>query len=251
MKKHKKRSLKSRAKSALRGGATASGAVSLATLGLTTCQSDGGGVVDPVPPPPLTCKDASHGQNMYAAGYLDSTALTVSFWPEGNGCCVQVDTVYVTSIVGASVDSLTVTSQPVIHLYCRLDSLEVKQVKFTLKGTWQLQKGPCNFQRTFTAKIGNGGQIQISQREGRLPLDVPRDVHIELVDRDGLRVNLRAAVAGEGTPEWRATAGKLERNGRLAVTWELPPDPGYYQIELSVDRGIHGIGFDALALEVS
>jgi len=33
--------------------------------------------------------------------------------------------------------------------------------------------------------------------------------------------------------------------------WELPPDPGFHQIELSVDRGIHGIGFEALALEVS
>jgi hypothetical protein len=37
----------------------------------------------------------------------------------------------------------------------------------------------------------------------------------------------------------------------LGVTWELPPEPGYYQVELSVDRGIHGVGFDALALEVS
>jgi hypothetical protein len=171
----------------------------------------------------------------------------VLLWPDR----ARIDTVYVASITGAKVDSLTFAPPYPIQIYCTLDSLEVKQVQFTLKGTWSLVDGPCNFQRTFTCKIGQNGGVTITQREGRLPLDVPRDVHIELVDRDGLRVNLRAAVAGEGTPEWRATAGKLERVGRLGVTWELPPEPGYYQVELSVDRGIHGVGFDALALEVS
>lgn len=239
--------LRSRAKSAFKSTATASGTLTLATLGLTTC-TDGCGVNDPVPPPPLTCKEANQGQNIEVGGAaLDSTALAVHLWPYGSG----VDTVYVANISGATVDSLIVTPQPVIHLYCKLDSLGVSQVKFTLKGTWNLEKGPCNFQRTFICTINSSGHVDVVQREGRLPLDVPRDVHIELVDREGLRVNLRAAVAGEGTPEWRVTAGKLERVGRLGVTWDLPPEQGYYQIELSVDRGVHGIGFDALALEVT
>jgi hypothetical protein len=247
MKKRGNKSLRSRLKSTVRGSAAASGTVTLATLGLTTCNG-GCGVEDPLPPPPLTCKQANHGQNIFVGSEpLDSTALTLHMWPAEVG----IDTVYVASISGATVDSLIVTSQPVIHLHCTLDSLEVSQVKFTLKGTWQLQSGPCNFQRTFTCTIGQNGHVDVTQLERRLPLDVPRDVRIELVDRDGLCVNLRAAVEGEGTPEWRATAGKIERVGRLGLTWELPPDPGYYQIEVSVDRGVHGIGFDALALEVS
>lgn len=231
---------------ALRREVAATGTITLATVGLATCTS-GCGVNDPVPPPPLTCKEANHGQNIYAEGSLDSTALNIRLWPDRS----PVDTVYVSSMTGASVDSLVVDSPYPIRIYCTLDSLDVKQVKFTVRGTWSLESGPCNFQRTFTARVLSNGELDISRRETRLPLDVPRDVHIELVDRDGLRVNLRAAVAGEGTPEWRATAGKLERVGRLDVTWELPPDPGFYQIELSVDRGTRGIGFDALALEVS
>lgn len=249
MKKHNKRSLRSRAKSALRGGAAASGAVSLATLGLTTCQSDGGGVVDPPPPPPLTCKDVDHGQNFYASANVDSLALYVVLSGVSH-TQESLDTVLVTDVLGATLNTSAVVSRNV-QLSLTLDSLAVKEVKITLKGRWTLESGPCNFQRTFTCAIQPNGTVQVTQREQRLPFDVPRDVHIELVDRDGLRVNLRAAVAGEGTPEWRATAGTLERNGRLSVIWELPPDPGLYQIELSVDRGIHGIGFDALALEVS
>jgi len=33
--------------------------------------------------------------------------------------------------------------------------------------------------------------------------------------------------------------------------WEVPPGPGFQQSGLSVERGSHGIGFEALALEVS
>ena len=131
-----------------------------------------------------------------------------------------------------------------------LDSLTVTEVKFTLKGTWDLQAGPCNFQRTFTVTIDNG-EVQVTQRERKFPLEPSRDVRIELVERDGLRVDLRAAMSGEGTPEWRATAGRLECIGRLGVTWHLPAEPGFYQVELSVDRGVRGVGFDALALEVT
>lgn len=253
MKSKKKRSLRSRAKAALRGGAATGGTVSLATLGLTTCDGNsGGGVVDPAPPPPLVCKDANQGQNLAAHATVDNLSLEVSLFNSGKHCCVHVDTVSVTNVVGATLDSLTVPAAYYarMQLALTLDSLSVTQVTFTLAGTWDLNSGPCDFQRTFTVTIDNGN-VHVTQRERRLPLDVPRNVRIELVDRDGLRVNLRAALNGEGTPEWRVAAGKLERLGRLGVTWELPSEPGYYQIELSVDRGTRGIGFDALALEVS
>ena len=247
--KKRRRSLRSRTKAVLRGGTAATGAVSLATLGLTTCSGEnGGGVVDPVPPPALECKDADHGQNLHATATLKDLALNVELYDFSHSYA-DFDTVAVTDVIGASLDSLEVRGQE-LQVSLTLDSLAVTEVKFTVAGTWTLKSGPCDFQRAFTVTISQGG-ITVTQREKRLPLDVPRDVHIELVDRDGLRVNLRAAMAGEGTPEWRATAGTLERVGRLGVTWELPPDPGYYQIEVSVDHGVQGIGFDALALEVS
>lgn len=232
--------------------------VTIATVGLTTCQNEnnGGGVIDPAPPPPLTCNEGNQGQNLYGYGSFPGPTMAnieiYLFDPEHSHA--RVDTLSVEDVTGASFDSLLVTGSYYrfqAHLFFTLDSLSVQEVKFTLKGTWNLDKGPCSFLRIFTCKINQNGTIDVTQRERRLPLDVPRDVHIELVDRNGLRVNLRAAVAGEGTPEWRATAGKLERVGRLGIMWELPADPGYYQIELSVDRGVHGIGFDALALEVS
>ncbi|HEX6790550.1 MAG TPA: hypothetical protein VF247_04500, partial [Candidatus Krumholzibacteria bacterium] len=52
------------------------GTVTLATLGLTTC--DDGGVEDPLPPPPLVCKDGNHGQNLSAHGSIDSLSLRVT-----------------------------------------------------------------------------------------------------------------------------------------------------------------------------
>jgi hypothetical protein len=255
-----KKSLKSHAKKVLRGGTAATGAVSLATLGLTTCSDNGGGggVVDPAPPPPLTCKEGNHGQNLDAFGSLPgpSPATLRVDLADFYHSQVGIDTLYVTDTTGAVFDSLNTDIYHEylggrIRLYFTLDSLSVTEVKFTLKGTWKLKAGSCNFQRLFTCTIKQNGSVTVTQRELRLPLDVPRDVRIELVDRDGLRVNLRAAMVGEGVPEWRATAGKLERMGRLGVTWELPSEPGYYQVELSVDRGVHGIGFDALAMEVS
>jgi hypothetical protein len=245
MKKNRKRSLRSRARSALRGSAAASGTVTLATLGLTTCNG-GCGVEDPLPPPPLVCKEANHGQNLSAYGTLQDVALLVHIYSH---FYAPIDTVSVSDVVGATLDSLKVGANFLEPAFT-LDSLAVTEVRFRVSGRFNLAGGPCNFQRIFTVTI-NDGQVDVAQREGRLPLDTSRDVRIELVEREGLRVMLRAAVAGAGTPEWRATAGTLERIGRLAVTWDLPPEPGYYQIELSVDRGARGVGFDALALEVT
>ena len=204
-----------------------------------------------MPPPPLECKDANQGQNLFVEGAVDSLSLRVTVFNIGDHCCVEVDTVYVTDVMGARLDSLEAMSHyGGAQLWFTLDSLATTEVRFTLKGTWLLNKGPCNFQRTFTVKI-NSGQVTVTQRVRKFPLEPSRDVRIELVERDGLRVQLRAAGSGEGTPEWRVTGGALERLGRLDVVWALPPEPGYYQIELSLDRGTRGVGFDALALEVT
>jgi hypothetical protein len=227
----------------------AGGTVTLATLGLTTCSDDdgcGGGVVDPLPPP-LTCTDADHGQNLQSGGSVQEDSLTVWLF-DAEHSHAALDTLTVTDVLGAVLDSVY-TRPGYIQLRFTLDSLTTTEVKFTLVGTWGLQAGPCPFQRTFTVTVG-GGSVTVAQRERRFPLEPSRDVRIELVDRDGLRVNLRAALSGEGVPEWRVTAGSLERTGRLGVTWQLPAEPGFYQVELSVDRGVHGVGFDALALEV-
>lgn len=63
-------------------------------------------------------------------------------------------------------------------------------------------------------------------------------------------MRLRASGTDECAARWRVTAGTLERVGVVGAVWYLPSEPGFYQVEVVVDRGERGFGFDALALEV-
>jgi hypothetical protein len=163
----------------------------------------------------------------------------------------DVDTVYVTDVIGATLDSLSLdTSRHSFRLSLTLDSDTTSQVTFTVAGTFGLAAGPCAFSRAFSATIDNG-TVDVTQSKRELPLAVGRDIRIKLVERNGLRVRLRAVGAGDLPVVWNVTAGGVERSGETDIVWQLPPEPGFYQAELFVERGERGFGFDTLSLEVS
>ena len=94
---------------------------------------------------------------------------------------VVVDTAYVIGLVGATLDSLDTGGT--ILLNFTLDSDTTSQVTFTLNGTFDLDAGPCDFTRAFVVTI-DSGTVNVAQRRQRLPLDLARDIRIELVERD-------------------------------------------------------------------
>jgi hypothetical protein len=245
MNRRKRRNRRRGAKAAVRRGVATGGTVTLATLGLTNCNNGGGTAVDPPPPPPIECADANQGQNLRGGGVLQDSTLTVNLFSTE---AVVVDTVYATNVVGARLDSLQ-AGHP-IRLDFTLDSDTTSLVTFTLSGTFGLVAGPCNFTRAFVVTIDNGSVV-VAQCERSLPLGPGRDIRIELVERDGLRIHLRATGAGKLAPVWSVTAGTFERCDDTAIVWQLPSEPGFYQVDLYVDRGKGGFGFDALSLEVS
>lgn len=239
----KRRSRASEAKKAVRRGVATGSTVTLATLGLTNCTNSGS--VDPPPPPPLVCADANQGQNLVGSGTLQDSTLTVNLRSLGY---VRVDTLYVANVVGATLDSLDISGR--IRLDFTMDSDTTSQVTFTVAGTFDLAKGPCDFTRAFTVTIDNGN-VDVAQQRLRLPLGNSRDIRIKLVERNGLRVRLKAAGATGLTAVWSVTAGTFEQVDDADIVWRLPSEPGFYQVELFVDRGVRGFGFDALSLEVS
>ncbi|MEJ2719655.1 MAG: hypothetical protein P8181_00760 [bacterium] len=233
-------------KKTVRHGVAAGGTVTLATLGLTGCDNGGGGVVDPPPPPPLVCSEVDSGQHLAAHGNLHDSNLAVYLFSPRS---VDVDTVFVSDVAGAALDSLDTFSDSYL-LYFTLESDTTTEVTFTFAGTLLLQKGPCDFSRSFTVTI-HDGIVDVAERRRVLPLDTGRDVRIGLVEREGLRVRLEALGAGDTAPVWSVTGGEFERYSHSGIDWRLPPEPGFYQVELYVDRAGRGFGFDALSFEVS
>jgi hypothetical protein len=191
------------------------------------------------------CADASQGQNLSGVGALQDSTLTVNLFSYQH---VIVDTLYVADVVGATLDSLDASGP--IRLDFTVDSDTTSQVTFTVAGTFDLNEGPCDFTRAFTVTIDNGN-VDVAQRRLNLPLGVGRDIRIELVERDGLCIRLKAAGATDLKAVWSVTAGEFERRDNAEIVWQLPSEPGFYQVELLVDRGERGFGFDALSFEVS
>ncbi len=237
--KHKHRSKRRRQAVLVTGGT-----VTVATLGLSTC--DNGTAVDPPPPPPLVCSGADQGQNLHATGALVDSFLTVNI--VSSESYPGVDTVHVDNVAGATLDTLKVKSSS-FELNFTLDSAATTQVTFTLAGTLDLEAGPCDFSRNFTVTI-NGGTVTVAQAVRELPLVPGRDVRIELVEREGRRVHLRPSGVGSEVAVWSVTGGVMESTENGGIVWELPPEAGFYQVDLYVDRGDDGFGFDALSLQV-
>jgi hypothetical protein len=221
------------------------GTVTAATLGLTTCTNGGGGVVDPPPPPPLVCADANMGQNLKAVGERQGLVLTVSIYPDRAHFS---EPLLVTDVVGATLDSLVVSSQAVLSF--TLDSLTTTSVTFTLSGSFDLNAGPCAFTRVFIVTI-DGGDVTVAVRHREFPIGLGSDVRIVLLARDGLSVRLEARGLDGAMPAWHVTGGEFQAIDGAEIIWRLPSDPGLYQAELVVDRGNRGPVFDALCVEVT
>jgi hypothetical protein len=236
------------AKRLVRRGVATGSTVTLASLGLSNCGNGGGVAVDPPPPPALVCADANQGQNLEAVGTVQDSTLTVNVFSSGYYQPVVVDTAYVTNVTGATLDSLSFGNW--IQLNFTLDADTTSQVTFTVAGTFDLDAGPCDFTRTFTATI-NSGKVDVALRRLGLPLGINRDIRIELVQRTGLVVRLRAAGAAGRKVLWKVTGGAIERRENSGLVWRLPAEKGFYQVELCVDSREEGFGFDALSLEVT
>jgi hypothetical protein len=240
----KRRKHVSKAKKIFSRGVMTGSTVTLATLGLTNCTEGGGGSVDPPPPPFAVCKDVNLGQNLHGAASVQDSTLSVRLSTDG----VPVDTLFVTNVTGATLDSLDTGG--LLRLDFTLDADTTSVVTFTVNGTFLLRAGPCDFSRTFTATIDKG-LVQLTQGHTTPAFDIGRDFRIELVERNGLSVRLRAAGAVDLPVQWSVTAGAFEARDHAEIVWQLPSERGFYQVELFVDRGARGFGFDALSLEVS
>ena len=223
------------------------GTVTVATLGLSNCDNGCGTSVDPLPPPPLVCSDVNKGQNFDPFATLQDSLLTVTLI--SSGWYPGVDTVYVSNVVGATLDSLQGGANFIEATFV-LDSLTVTEVTFTLAGTLRLTGGACDFSRSFTVTIDNGNVTVAQVRPRELPLMPGRDVRIELVEHNGRRLRLRPAGVGSQPAVWRVTGGRFEECEDGCIVWELPGEAGFYQVDLCVDRGEGGFGFDALSFQV-
>lgn len=50
---------------------------------------------------------------------------------------------------------------------------------------------------------------------------------------------------------WTVSHGTIDTADADRARWRLPEEPGIYQVQLVVDYGDDGLGFDAMVLEVT
>lgn len=220
----------------------AAGTVALATTGLSGC--DIGGSVDP-PPPPFSCEAVDEGETLEASGQVDGSELTVTV--EHVGLPGTWESADITSVEGASVTELEIVAQ-LVRLVLELDTPTTTAGSFTLEGVIE----SCPVSRAFDFAISDG-TVQVAIRPVRpLPLAAHERAEIAVLARNGRLVELDGRTAYEGAYhfDWAVTGGKIlaVRDGQLV--WELPEEPGLYQVELVVDYGEQGFAADALAFEV-
>ena len=225
-------------------------AVVLATSGLTSgCET---GCVDSVPPPPaLRCDDVDEGQGLRATATVAGQTLTAiiiqgdALWTEAT----------VTDVEGASLVSSDLADGQV-RVVLALDAPPPTSGSFAISGELQgIWGGICQVRRTFNFTVdGQGVQIaQTPSSDQRLPLAVRQRAEIRLVARDGRRIELEGQTSYRGPHElfWRAGGGTLRVRGGSRAEWELPAEPGFYQVELIADYGSDGLAIDWLNFQVT
>jgi len=74
-----------------------------------------------------------------------------------------------------------------------------------------------------------------------------------VVRNDGNLVELeaRSEYPGHKLPRWNVSGGEIVERVALRALWRLPEEPGVYQVQLALDYGEDGLGFDAVAFEVA
>lgn len=231
----------------------ASASVALATSGLSSCHDNGGGVVDPAPPP-LQCNDVGMGQSLTATATRAADTLNVVINNTQGGSTWEVD--QVGDVVGASLLGIELPAarsyQP-LQLTLRLATDTTTQASFSLKATlFGTGDETCAVQRTFHLDISSSG-VQISSLNlDMLPLPARQGAEIVLVRHAGRVVELAARTPFEGGHEvsWRVSEGELDAPTGSPVRWTLPAAAGIYQAELVIDFGDAGLAVDVLMLEV-
>jgi len=234
----------------MKRAAAAVASVSLATSGLSSCDDNGG--VDPVPPP-LQCSAMDMGQLLEVTSAqrlgLEVRMVLTSLTP---GIWTSIGLQDTDNITGVSTELPTGFGPVFITVVLTSDA--VTEASFTFVGVLQDTSFPdvsCTVTRTFFVSLQDG-EVIVAQR-ARLPLEARQMPRLAIVKQAGRVVDVEASTAyeGEATAEWGVTGGSLETVSSARVRWRLPADPGLYQVEVVMDYGPDGIGFDALTLEVA
>jgi hypothetical protein len=232
--------------------ATSAAGIAAATSGLSTCNSGGGIVVDPAPPP-LICSNVAGGQTLVPSARREGNVVTVSV--RATGVISQWQVTRVGDVVGATVSSTTLprSATDSLIVVAQLATPTTTQVDFTVEGQFTgYQSEVCGIRRTFHLTIGPTG-IQISEMNlDLLPLPARNRAEIAMIDRVGRTISLEARTSYEGARSmtWEVTGGSINDSASTRADWTLPTEPGIYQAELLIDYGDDGMAFDALMLEV-
>lgn len=222
--------------------------VGLATSGLSSCTDNG--AVDP-PPPPFACTaNTMAGLELDASLARQGTTLTVTI---GNFTDSRWTSAGVRNAVNVMVTSLEIApgSFSTLTLMLELTDETVTGGSFELVATLEGDGISCEVTRRFEFSLAD---LSIgSTVVPLLPLASRDSACIVALAREGnvLVLAARSDHRGERTVEWTATAGTLEAQPDDSVRWALPEAPGMYQVEVVMDYGDDGVGFDALAVEVA
>lgn len=225
------------------------GSVAVATLGLSTCTDNG--AVDPAPEP-FECPTSGTGDLITATSELTQDGLVkVSIGYAGPSIASWKSAPTVKDVTGAAVTSsgFDGTDQTFFRLV-----LEPSQGgttgKFTISGTLTGDSVDCAVERVFTFSI-TGQSVTVALRDD-LPLGSKARASIEIERHEGHEIHLTATGAVQGaTLGWTATGGTVVAKDDGRAHWQLPKEPGLYQVELLVDRGREGLHIDTLTLEVT
>lgn len=231
--------------------------VSMATVGLTMCNS--GGAVDPAPSP-LVCRDGGNDE-FGANGTVSGSMLTLRV----NAQESWKGTPSLSNVVGATVVSIAILPNSNVGQVTIILDVSGGDAgdaggpstsgSFTLKGEITDGNVTCAVSHDFKWSISNGN-VQIAALDDPLPLRRRDPASIEMMGRvdlpsGGGEVQLRATGAGpKDSVTWTATDGSLAQD-EGTVRWTLPSEPGLYQIEVLVDRGSDGVALDTLVMEVT
>jgi hypothetical protein len=232
----------------LKRAAAAMASVSLATSGLSSCEDNG--AVDPAPPP-LQCDAVGAGQLLEAMAQRDGRQITVAVNTLTPGLWMSAEVLAPENLTAVGTE-LNTEFGPV-RIMLELVSDSVTEASFTFAGVLRDISDDtvqCTVTRRFELIIRDN-EVVVAQRAS-LPLQARQMPRLAIVEQRGRVVHIEAQTAygGKSRAEWRVTAGSIQPISANRVRWTLPDAPGMYQIDVVMDYGVDGVGFDAIALEV-